>query len=262
MDVLYLDLWFGLNVLCDYLLCLLTARAAGLVLRRGRCALAALLGALWACAAWLPGLGFLGGAGGRLVCGLGMGLLAFGAERRPLRCIVLFFAVSAAFGGALMALSAETGALRALLASFLLCYGVGVLLFRAQGLFQARRLLEVRVAYRGREARFCALRDTGNRLRDPVTGAGVLIATPKALSALLGESAALFETLDPVSLQALSGQLPELGALRLLPYQALGGGGLLPVFRPDTLLLDGRESRDILVGVSPRAGGEDFEGIV
>lgn len=262
MDVLYLDLFFLLNALCDYLLCLLTARAAGLVLRRGRCALAALLGALLACAVWLPGLGFLGRPWGRLACGLAVGFTAFGAERRPLRCVLLFFAVSASFGGALTALSARGGTLRALLASFLLCYGVGALLFRVQGLVEERRLLEVEVMQRGRTARFSALRDTGNRLRDSVTGARVLIATPKALAPILGENAALFETLDALTLQTLSGELRELGALRLLPYAALGGGGLLPVFRPERVLLDGRESPGLLVGISPRAGGEEYEGIV
>jgi hypothetical protein len=142
-------------------------------------------------------------------------------------------------------------------------YGVGALLFRVQGLFRERRLLAVHIEHGGRSADFSALRDTGNSLRDPVSGARVLIATPRAMKGILGESAALFESLDPVALQSLSPQLPELGGkLRLLPYAALGGGGLLPVFRPERILLDGRESRGLLVGISPRAGGEDFEGIV
>ena len=59
MEVLYLDLWFALNLLCDYLLCLLTARAAGLYLKRRRYLLAALLGAFYACMASFPGFSFL-----------------------------------------------------------------------------------------------------------------------------------------------------------------------------------------------------------
>ena len=100
MEVLYLDLWFGLNLLCDYLLCLLTARAAGLCLKRPRYALAALLGAVYACAAYLPGLALLSLPGWKLLCGALMGWIAFGAEAHPLRCLLLFFAVSASFGGA------------------------------------------------------------------------------------------------------------------------------------------------------------------
>ena len=266
MDVLYLDLWFGLNLLCDYLLCLLTARAAGLALRRPRYGLAALLGASYACAAYSPGLAFLALPGWKLLAGALMGWIAFGAERRPLRCILLFFAVSASFGGALLALTGGRPlcfSLRDLLLSFLLCYGIGTLLFRCHALLRERQTQEVRVEHGGRSASFRALHDTGNSLRDPVSGSRVLIATPDALKGILREYATLFEHLGPVQLQELSAQIPELaGRLRLLPFSSVGGKGLLPAFRPERLFIDGRERRDYLVAVSPQSAGDDYEGII
>ena len=48
MDVIYLDSLFGLNLLIDYCLVLASARVCGVVLRRWRYALAALIGALYA----------------------------------------------------------------------------------------------------------------------------------------------------------------------------------------------------------------------
>ena len=269
MEILYLDSWFALNLLCDYLLCLLTARAAGLRLRRRRFFLAALLGALYACAAFLPGLSALAKPGWKLLCGGAMGWIAFGAERRPLRVILLFFGVSAAFGGALTLLAGpEGGALRlsfrALLLSFSLCYGVGALLFRCRSVLGTPRSLRVRVELGGRSAEFCALPDSGNRLRDPVTGDGVLIASPRALSPLFPEGAAsLFEG-DPVLLMQQSREIPCLkGRMRLLRYAAVGcSGGLLPVFRPERLLVEGRARDDLLVAVSPQAGGDGFEAII
>lgn len=266
MDHLYLDLWFGLNLLCDYLLCLLTARASGLFLRRGRYALAALFGAVYACAALFPSLGFLSLPGWKLLGGAFMGWIAFGAERHPLRCMLLFFAVSASFGGALLALSGGRRlriSPQELLLSFWLCYGIGALLFRFGGLFHTRETHAVCVEHGGRQARFQALIDTGNSLRDPVSGAHVLIATPRALRGILRESAALFDTLGPVQLQTLSMQIPELaGRLRLLPYSAVGGGGLLPAFRPERLSIDGQERKDYLIAISPDAAGNDFEAIL
>ena len=60
----------------------------------------------------------------------------------------------------------------------------------------------------------------------------------------------------------ISDRIPELkGKLRLLPYSALGGGGLLPVFRPDYLQIDGKKEQ-VLVGLSPRAAGEDFDALL
>ena len=52
------------------------------------------------------------------------------------------------------------------------------------------------------------------------------------------------------------------GRFRLIPYTAVGASGLLPVFRPDGLLVDGREEKELLVAVSPSAAGEGFEGIL
>lgn len=266
MEILYLDLWFALNLLCDYLLCLLTARAAGLYLRRRRYLLAALLGAAGAAAAYLPGFGFFAQGGGKLLLGAGMAAIAFGSERRPLRCALLFFAVAAAFGGALSLLLGPGPprlSLRALLFSFLFCYGVGALLFRCHSLLQEQQAARVRLEQGGGTACFRALRDTGNRLRDPVSGASVLVASPEALKGVLGENAALFSALDPVSLLALSPQIPELPALRLLSFSSLGRErGLLPAFRPARLWIDGRERRDVLVAVSPQASGEGYEAIL
>ena len=58
MTVVYVDSVFVLNGLMDYLLLLVTARLAGIPLRRRRYLLAALAGAAYAVAVFLPGMGF------------------------------------------------------------------------------------------------------------------------------------------------------------------------------------------------------------
>ena len=55
MTVVYIDSVFVLNTLMDYLLCLVTARLAGIPLRRRRYLLAALAGGGYAVAVFLPG---------------------------------------------------------------------------------------------------------------------------------------------------------------------------------------------------------------
>ncbi len=265
MEILYLDGWFLLNLLCDYLLCLLTARAAGLRLRRGRYLTAALVGAVYACAGFLPGLRFLLGPGWKLAVGALMGYIAYQPEHSPLRCMLLFFAAAACFGGALRLLSGAGTpglSLSALLFSFLLCYGLGLLLFRANTLLHADAFLAVTLRHRGRSAELRALRDTGNRLRDSFTGSKVLIVSPRALERLLPGEAALFSALDPVTLLECGRSLPALRSLRLLRYSAVGKkSALLPVFRPEAVVIEGVERRDVLVGVSPEAEGEGFEAI-
>ena len=70
MTVVYLDRVVLLNLAVDYLLLLATARLAGLPLRRGRLALAAALGALYAAAVFLPGCRMLAHPACRLAAGM------------------------------------------------------------------------------------------------------------------------------------------------------------------------------------------------
>jgi len=57
--ILYADILFFFNAVVDYLLLLLSARAAGAPLRRKRFALGAALGGLYAVMIFAPGFSFL-----------------------------------------------------------------------------------------------------------------------------------------------------------------------------------------------------------
>ena len=260
MEVIYLDSLFALNLLADYLLLLYAGRLCSLVLRRRRYLLAALLGAVYAAALYLPGLGFLRLPGWKLLAGAGMGWIAYGRERTPLRCIAVFFAVSAAYGGALWALGGRFS-LPGLLGCFLGFFLLFSLLFSRRRR-KEERLVRVGLELLGRQAEFVVLQDSGNSLRDPVSGAPVLVACPHALAPVFGDWAGLLALSDPVALLEASGRTPLKGRLRLIPYAALGGEGLLPAFRPDRLALDGQPDPHTLVAVSARACGQDFEGLL
>lgn len=91
MTVVYLDRVVLLNLAVDYLLLLATARLAGLPLRRGRLALAAALGALYAAAVFLPGCRMLAHPACRLAAGVAVCRLAWRRECRPWRLTALFF---------------------------------------------------------------------------------------------------------------------------------------------------------------------------
>jgi len=270
MEIIYIDSLFLLNLLVDYLLCLAAARVCSLRLKRLRYLAAALFGAACSVAVYLPGLGFLAGPFFRLAMGLGMGLIAFYPERRPLRCTGVLLAVAAGFGGALWAVSLASGgdgvltlSFKNLLLAFALCYAVLCLLFRCRAALAEKRKAMVRLAFLGRSAEFIALVDTGNTLTDPLTGAPVLVACPHALRTVLLENTELFSRSGPVELIELSAHIPELaGRLRLIPYSAVGSSGLLPVFRPDSLSVDGREDKELLVAVSQNAAGDGFEAII
>lgn len=115
MTVVYLDRVVLLNLAVDYLLLLATARLAGLPLRRGRLALAAALGALYAAAVFLPGCRMLAHPACRLAAGVAVCRLAWRRERRPWRLTALFFLLSGALAGLLLAAGLAAGSPGAIL---------------------------------------------------------------------------------------------------------------------------------------------------
>ena len=76
VTVIYLDELFLLNFVVDYLLLLAAGRLSGEILRRGWLALGAAIGAAYAAAAVLPGMGFLL----HPLCKLGAAVLALLAD--------------------------------------------------------------------------------------------------------------------------------------------------------------------------------------
>lgn len=109
MDVIYADELFALNGIIDYLLLLSAARLRGGVLRRGRFALAAVLGGGYALAAVLPGLAWLQSLGIKLALSLAMAWIAYGGGAGLWKSWACFLGLSAAFGGAVYGASLLAG---------------------------------------------------------------------------------------------------------------------------------------------------------
>ena len=258
MEVLYLDRLIAVNFLIDYCLLLAAGRVCGAHLRRWRFALAALLGALYAGLGVLPGWGWLLHPAMKIALGCLMALISFGGEAGLARCTAVFFAVAALFGGAVYAASLLAGAdplggsvapltWRVFALSFAVCYAVVSLLFRRRAKREARIVRPVVIRFAGREARLPGWRDSGNDLHDPVTGLAAAVADRRALRSLLPDLPD-----DPV---AAFEQLRGATACRLLPYRAVGAGGLLLAFRPDAVEVDGKRE-DLLVALSPTPVGD------
>ena len=266
MKILYVDLYFLLNLLVDYLLCLGTGRLLALPLRRLRCGAAALFGAACALLPLLPLPPFLSAPPLRLAAGLGMGLIAFWREPRPLPCALCLLAVTAAFGGGLYAISLMAGGpprldLRLFAALFLLFYALLRLLSGFSSRHRGAPRARIRLLQQGRELCFTALVDSGNAARDPLTGLDLLIVSPQVLAPLF--SPPLPKGAEPVELlERLSRDPAWAGKLRLAPFRSLGGSGLLPVFRPEALWIDGERCENLLIAISPQARGEGFEAIL
>lgn len=178
----YGEAFFLINGWMNFLSLLLAARMASRRFQVGKSVAASGLGAVYAVAAWTAGTPVLRGFPILLTMALFMSLIAFGKRCLPMTPLVL------AAGWLLSGLSdfamkrgAEAG--QVLWISGGAALTVCVLTRRIRTDAEEKLLLTVR--YRDGQTTVPALRDTGNRLIDPVTGLPVIVLTAKAAKTFL-----------------------------------------------------------------------------
>lgn len=268
MTVVYIDLLFLLNLVANYLLLLAAGRMCGRVLHRWLLALAASLGAGYACALFFPGLDWLGAPLCRVCAGILMSLTAYGAQKGLPQVTLCFFGASAALGGLVWAaellgghsLSLERGVLYSYvdlrLLLLLLALSYGVLSFAADRAFVHRRreLVSVTIRLGARTVKLTALQDTGNTLTDPADNRPVVVAEGTCCGGLLPFPVPLDRPVEALAALAEAGHA---GGWRLLPYRAVGVTcGLLLAVKADSVMVGNRDRGSLLVALSPTPVGE------
>jgi len=277
MKTIYVDEMFLLNLIIDYFIVLATAKLCALPIKRMRFAVASAIGALYSVSLLYEPFAFLASPFTKLALGFLMTVVAFGVEKNLFKIFLAFLAISAAFGGAVYAASLLAGqslgegiyinaSMRVLLLSFAIFYLVLTLVFNRLGKKQAREIKNVKVVLCGRTAEFKALRDTGNELYDPLSNLPVMVVDVKEAGRLLPERLiAPLQSGVSEFIRAVSNEDDYSTRFRLVPYSAVGVKmALLPVFRPDSLTVDGRDQKDLLVGICPNElnGNGEFSAVL
>lgn len=214
----YLDVVMLLNFMVDFFLLLGANSLCGHPAGWKRSALAAGLGSLYGGICFLPGFQFMGNWLWRIVSLLLISWIAFGFSVSGIRRCIVFLLLSMALGGIAVGIngSGVWGLIAASVGVFLLCF------FGFRGRIGRAIYLPVELTYGDKSVSLTALYDTGNTLRDPVTGKSVLVVGADVAQQLLGLSRQQLHS--PVT--AVSSAL--LPGLRLVPYRSVGQtGGLL-----------------------------------
>lgn len=249
----YLDLVMILNFLVDLLLLLGTNRLSGFPSELKRLLPAALLGAVYSGACLLPGFRFLGNTLWRLVSLGLMAVLAFGWNRSALKRCGVFTLLSMALGG--IAAGLGQGSFPVLLLA-----GAGVwLLSRVAfgGSVGGKEYVPVELSHGGRSIRLIALRDTGNTLRDPISGEQVLIIGSDAAQQLTGLTREQLQApLETLALRPIPG-------LRLIPYHAVGnaGGMMLAMRFQDVRIGHKRQNQLVAFACDGLGRGEVYQAL-
>lgn len=235
-----------LNILVEFLLLMGANRLAGFPHQVLRCAMAAGISGMYAGVCLEMPL--FGGPLWRFAVLTLVTMAAYGFSKTLLRRGVLFVLLHLAVDGIASGFSGGGfGILAAAAVVGLLCLlGFG-------GKAYGTEYIPVELCYGTRKLRLLAIRDTGNMLRDPISGQGVLVVDAAAGETLLGLTQQ--QLWDPASAVA-SAAIP---GLRLLPYRSIGSpkGMLLAIRLENTKIGNTRGSA--VVAFAPQK--LDSEGI-
>lgn len=243
---IYLDLVVILNFLVDFLLLMGTNRLSGFPADPGRCALAAAFGGIYSGVCLLRGFHFLGNPLWRTVSLVLLSGIGFGFSRGAVKRGGVFLLLSMALGG--MAMNLGRGSFPALV---LAAGGVWLLCRVAFGdRVGGREYVPVTLTYSGSSVSFVALRDTGNTLRDPISGEQVLVVAGDIGEALTGLTRDQFRSpLETLAKRPIPG-------LRLIPYRAVGrSGGMLLGLRFENVKIGSRR-QSAIVAFAPEGLGK------
>ena len=130
--------------------------------------------------------------------------------------------------------------------------GAAGIAFGCMVMGRGNKFVPVELTYKGQTVTLTALRDTGNNLRDPITGKQVLIIGADAARKLTG----LPETAlcDPV------GTMGRLPGLRLIPYQTVGNAGFLLALPMQNVKI-GNQRVNTLVALSPHIFDQPYQAL-
>ena len=191
----------------------------------------------------MPGFAFLANGLWRAVSLGLMGWTAFGADRTGWQRSVLFVLLSMALGG--LAVSLDTGG-----GGVVICAVALVVLCR-MGLGRlGRQFVPLAVTYEGRTAVVRALCDTGNTLRDPITGETVTVLSPE-VGLKLGLPSAVLR--DPA--------VAIYPGVRLIPARTVGGGGLLAALRCQQVMIGGKPGGTLVAFAREPFGNGEYQAL-
>ena len=258
----YIDVLLLLNFYIDYLLILLCEKLSGIHIKFARRVGAALWSALFSLTVLLPPMSLPLTLLTKAACVMSTVFVGFGRRHAAMyfKLCAYYIVFTYVVAGGSAALIALTGFDKATVrnssvyfdVSPLLLIGATTAVYVLLGIL--KRLLprsapsesqaRISLAYGSSAVSVTALIDSGNLLKDPISGDEVSVIDSATAFALTGMTAS----------QLMSADSHRLNGFRLIPYSAVGGSGVLPSFRVDTMTVGDKKSAAysrVLVAVSP-----------
>ena len=283
--VVYIDVLFAVNFVGNFMILWVTSRILRLGTGEGWLALGAGVGALYAVFVFFPSLQVVYTLFAKLLFSMFLVALTYRIRgvRLYVKTLAVFYLVTFVFGGSALCLLYFTGAgmrmgavvrngvlyfempWELLLIAFLITYPLirlfsGVVSGR---IGREKAYFTVRVEKGEKTAVLCALLDTGNHLRDPLTDAPVMVTEYRQVQEILPREfceAYEKEGKGDGRWENLLSSSPDLH-IRLIPFRSIGKeNGMLVGFKPDRVTVEENEQERLLSGIVIGLYGQALSG--
>jgi stage II sporulation protein GA (sporulation sigma-E factor processing peptidase) len=247
MMVIYADVLVCINIVITYIFLVCVRVFTNLPTMKLGVAIASMVGGAGSLIIFLGDVGIFFTVGYRLVLGAVIVAVAFlpRSIRSSLKVSGAFYGVSFLFGGAVFFLQITTAPHNILYYNGTVYFDMSIkyligVIFVVYGLFLAfdyflsrhvskHHIYTVDITFRDITVRARGMVDTGNTMKDGISGSPVFVAEVSSVSSLFS-----YEELDFIR-RDFTCDVPEtlVGRFRLIPCRTVSGGGLLPAITPD-----------------------------
>lgn len=192
--------------------------------------------------ACLPGFSLAQTFWWRILTLLTAAFSAFGFSRTKITSWVLYVLLQLSLGGLAANSKPVISQLLSAAGICLACYLTG----------RQNQIIPVRILTQDGNLSIRALRDTGNTLKDPITGQDVLVVDVNIAQKLTG--------LTPHQLREPVKTMEALPGLRLIPYHSVDGSGFLLAKQFENVFIGTQKGRGI-IAFSPQKFADHYEGL-
>lgn len=257
-QTVYVDLYFMINFSMDFLCFFLVSELFGTRLPTVRALLAAAIGGIYAnVILFVPINGIFEILLDLLIC-TAMCITVFGIKKKIIIYITAYVSASAILGGFMTALfaflnktdipilSVGSDGISAWLLVFLAILSGGASLLGGRFLKRksSKKYTVVKIIFNGRELKLEAYCDSGNLLRDPISGRPCIVADADALDVILPKE--IIDAAKTNRIGAVTFSDDIAAKIRLIPTRTATGDGILTAVRADKIfLIDGKDEREV-----------------
>lgn len=268
----YIDVLFLVNFIANYIIVLATARVSGIYIKRKHIIYSSIFGAVISLIVFFIKMNSLILIFIQLLCAFIMIYIAFGKNNKEsfIRLTVLFIIITTGFAGICTFMQNfgnniiyRNGVVymdlpfKMLVLSFGVSYFIISVVFGKSAKHSIKKgdIIEVILLAFGKNIKFSGLNDTGNDLKDPITGKKVIIIERNILIQILPKDLTFIglsiNENNTIEMLERIAQTEYNTKFRIINYNAVGkSSASLLIFNPDKVII-GEKQLDVYIGISP-----------